>query len=158
MGLRVGETAPAFSARSDDGRAVELSALRGRWVVLFFYPKAGSMGCALEAGRFESSLPEFERLNATVIGVSTDTEASQAKFRQKCSLSFPLLPDGDRQIAAAYGVMGGLMKVFGRSSRQTFLIDPAGNIVHHWSRVNPLRHATDVLAELERIQQRHNAG
>ena len=80
--------------RSDDGRLMDLTQLRGRWVVLYFYPRAGTPGCSVEAQRFEAALPEFGRLGAEVIGVSTDTEASQARFRDRCSLSFPLLPDG----------------------------------------------------------------
>lgn len=153
MTARVGEFAPAFSATSDDGRRVDLAALRGRWVVLYFYPKASSYGCSIEAQRFEAALPEFERHGASVIGVSTDTEAAQAKFREKCSLSFALLPDGDKSIARAYGVMGGLTGLLGVADRQTFLIDPQGRVAHHWRKVNFARHAAEVLEELTRRQQ-----
>jgi peroxiredoxin Q/BCP len=152
MTLKVGDTAPDFSTTSDDGRTVSLSALRGRWVVLFFYPRAGSAGCSIEAQRFEGALPEFERLGATVIGVSSDTEAAQAKFRLTCRLSYPLLPDGDRSLCRAYGVAGGLPSLFGMTARATYLIDPEGRIAWRLRQPNPLTHASSVLTELERLQ------
>jgi len=141
--------APAFSALSDNGEHVSLEGLRGFWAVLYFYPRAGTPGCSIEAQRFEASLPEFSRLNARVIGVSTDTEAAQAKMREKCSLSFPLLPDSKKEIARAYGVMGGLTGLFGVADRQTFLIDPQGKVAFHWKKVNPMNPAKDVLDKLE---------
>ncbi|KEF35251.1 MULTISPECIES: peroxiredoxin [Deinococcus] len=148
MALRAQQPAPDFDTRSDDGQPVRLADLRGRWVVLYFYPRAGTPGCSVEAQRFEAALPEFERLGAVVIGVSTDTEARQAKFRESCGLSFPLIPDSDRSLARAYGVMGGVGGLLGVAARQTFLIDPQGRIAHHWRTVNPVSHAADVLRYL----------
>lgn len=148
MSPRVGQPAPDFDTRSDDGQPVRLADLRGRWVVLYFYPRANTPGCSVEAQRFEAALPEFERLNAAVIGVSTDTEARQAKFRESCGLSFPLIPDGDRALCRAYGVMGGLGGLMGLAGRQTFLIDPEGKVAHHWRTVNPASHAADVVRYL----------
>ena len=145
MTPRVGDPAPDFDTRSDDGRPLHLSDLRGRWVVLYFYPRASTPGCSIEAQRFEAALPEFGRLNATVIGVSTDTEARQARFRDSCHLTFPMIPDGDRKLARAYGVMGGLGGLLGMAARQTFLIDPQGQVAWHWPTVNPANHAADVL-------------
>lgn len=149
MSSRVGQPAPEFEARSDDGRPVRLADLRGKWVVLYFYPRANTPGCSLEARRFEQALPEFERLGATVVGVSTDTEARQANFRDACDLSFPLIPDGDRALSRAYGVLGGLGGLLGMAARQTFLIDPNGNVAHHWPSVNPQTHAEEVLRRLQ---------
>ncbi|MEF2277952.1 peroxiredoxin [Deinococcus sp. YIM 134068] len=149
MSPQLGQMAPDFDRRSDDGRSVRLADLRGRWVVLYFYPRANTPGCSIEAQRFEAALPEFERLNATVVGVSTDTEARQANFRDTCGLSFPLLPDGDRTLSRAYGVMGGLGGLLGLASRETFLIDPEGRVAHHWRGVNPATHTADVLRHLE---------
>ncbi|WP_019586807.1 peroxiredoxin [Deinococcus apachensis] len=149
MSPRVGQPAPEFDARSDDGRPIRLADLRGRWVVLYFYPRANTPGCSIEAQRFEAALPEFERLGATVIGVSTDTEARQANFRDFCGLSFPLIPDGDRTLSRTYGVMGGLGGLLGIAARQTFLIDPTGKVAHHWSSVNPQTHAAEVLRWLQ---------
>jgi len=150
MNIRVGVPAPDFTATSDDGRCVHLAALRGSWVVLFFYPKADSPGCTLEARAFQRALPEFEALGVHVIGVSTDTEATQAKLRHACGLSFPLVPDGERRVGRAYDVHRGVMSVFGRVNRETFLIDPSGLIAHHWKRVRPGAHARDVLHEVRR--------
>jgi peroxiredoxin Q/BCP len=146
----VHKPAPEFTRRSDDGRAVSLSALRGQWVVLYFYPRASSAGCSLEARRFEAALPEFERLNAAVVGVSTDTEAHQAHFRDTCGLTHPLIPDGDRELCRAYGVIGGLGGLLGLASRATFLIDPQGLLVFEHRSGNPASHASVMLRELER--------
>lgn len=153
MTLLTGQPAPAFSGRSDNGQEISLEALRGKWVVLYFYPRASTPGCSIEAQQFEVALPEFERLGATVVGVSTDTEARQARFRDQCGLHFPLLPDSDKTIAKAYGVLGGLGGLLGIAARQTFLIDPQGQLAYHWKQVNPMRHAAEVLVELENQQQ-----
>lgn len=152
MTLATGQPAPTFTARSDDGQEISLAALRGRWVVLYFYPRASTPGCSLEARQFEASLPEFEQRGAMVIGVSTDTEARQARFRDQCGLNFPLLPDSEKAIARAYGVLGGLGGLLGIAARQTFLIDPQGNLAYHWKQVNPTSHAAQVLGKLEQLQ------
>lgn len=144
------QPAPEFTRRSDDGRTVSLSALRGQWVILYFYPRASSPGCSIEARRFEAALPEFERLNAAVIGISTDTEAHQAHFRDTCGLSHPLIPDGDKELCRAYGVFGGLGGLLNMASRATFLIDPEGVLVHEHRSGNPTAHASVMLQELER--------
>ncbi|ANE43140.1 peroxiredoxin [Deinococcus puniceus] len=141
--------APEFSARSDDGRTLRLSELRGKWVILFFYPRAGSPGCSIEARRFEAKVADFDALNAQLIGVSLDTEARQAKFRDSCGLSYPLIPDGDRTLSKAYGVIGGLGGLLGMAARETFLIAPDGTLARHWRTVNPANHASDVLKDLQ---------
>ena len=151
MTPRVGQPAPPFRARSDDGRLIDLAELRGRWVVLYFYPRAGTPGCSVEAQRFEEALPEFGRLGAEVIGVSTDTEAQQARFRDRCGLSFPLLPDGDRAVAEAYGVWVE-KSMYGRKfmgvQRATFVVDPDGRVAHVIPKVKPATHDDEVLAAL----------
>ncbi|GGL66733.1 peroxiredoxin [Deinococcus aerolatus] len=146
----VHQAAPEFTRRSDDGRTVRLSALRGQWVVLYFFPRAGSADCSIEARRFETALPEFERLNAVVIGVSADTEAHQARFRDTCGLTHPLIPDGDRVLCRAYGVVRGLGGLLGLTARVTFLIDPQGRLAHQHRNANPAGHASAMLQELER--------
>ncbi|GEM45139.1 peroxiredoxin [Deinococcus cellulosilyticus] len=151
MALHVGDPAPPFSATSDQGQTLDLEALRGKWVLLFFYPKAGSRGCSVEARGFETLLPDFERLNTQVIGISTDTEAHQAKFRQGCTLHFPLIPDSDKKICTKYGVLGLLSVLTGQADRQTFLIDPEGKVARHWRFVNPFSHASEVLEQLQRL-------
>lgn len=150
--MNISEPVPNFSATSDNGEIISLEKLRGEWVILYFYPKDSSLGCSIEAQRFEQSLPEFVKRNAQVIGVSTGSSASQTKFREKCNLTFPLLPDTDKSIAKAYGVINGFMALLGNADRQTFLIDPNGKLAHHWKFVNPLSHATEVLQVLEKQQ------
>ena len=116
------------------------------------------MGCSVEAQRFEAALPEFERLGADVIGVSTDTEARQASFRDTCTLSYPLLPDSDRSVCRAYGVMGGLSGLLGMAARETFLIDPQGQVAGHYRSANPGAHASAALSDLERLQNQPTTG
>ena len=151
MALHVGDPAPPFTAISDQGQTLDLQHLRGSWVVIFFYPRAGSQGCSVEARGFESNLLDFQKLIATVIGVSTDTEAHQAKFRQSCTLHFPLIPDSDKKICSKYGVLGLLSVLTGQADRQTFLINPEGKIAWHWRFVNPFTHASEVLEQLQRL-------
>ena len=154
MRIRIGEAVPDFAARSDDGQQLSLSGLGGQWAVLYFYPRAGTPGCSIEAQRFEQALPELRRRNAQVIGVSTDTEARQAKFREKCDLSFPLIPDGDKVIGRAYGVLGGVSGLLNLAQRQSFLIDPHGRLAWHWKVSNPGTHAGEVLAKLDELSSK----
>ena len=154
MSLRIGDPAPAFQARSDDGKLVNLEALAGQWAVLYFFPKTSSPGCSVEARLFQQLLPDFERHNARVIGVSTDTEARQALFRETCQLSFPLLPDGNRTVTRAFGVMGGVTRLLGLARRQTFLLDPQGRVAYRWHSVRPATHAAEVLTTLQALQAR----
>ncbi|GHF28498.1 peroxiredoxin Q/BCP [Deinococcus metalli] len=148
MSPRPGAPAPLFEKRSVDGELIRLSDLRGRHVVLVFYPRAGSAGCSIEAQRFETALPEFERLGAVVIGVSTDTEARQARFRDTCHLTFPLLPDSDRSVCHAYGVLGVIGGLLNMAARETVLIDPQGVIAARWRNPNPAAHVPAVLRAL----------
>ncbi|TSA82999.1 peroxiredoxin [Deinococcus detaillensis] len=156
MSLRSGQAAPLFEARSDDGRRVALRELRGEWVALFFFSGALTPAGRLEAQQFEAAQRDFQQLGAQVIGVSSDTEASQALLRQTCQLSFPLLPDAQRRIGKAYGMLGGALGLLGFNQRRTFLIDPAGRVAYVWRGVKPNRHAAEVLRELG--QQQGQAG
>lgn len=151
--LRPGQTAPLFEARSDEGQLLSLLALRGQWVVLYFFPRAMTPACTLEAAGFETLLGDFRRRSAQVIGVSSDTEARQALFRETCRLSFALLPDSEKRVCRAYGVLGGLGGWLGLSQRCTYLIDPAGLVVQVWSGMKPGQHAAEVLRELSLRQQ-----
>ncbi len=152
MSLQIGQAAPLFEARSDDGRVIRLQDYLGQWVILFFYPRASSAGCSIEAQAFETNLPEFKQLGATVIGISTDTEASQAKFRHSCDLSYPLIPDSDKAISRAYEVMGGLGGLLGLTSRTTYLIAPDGTVYSKFGHLNPKAHIAHALAQLKQAE------
>jgi peroxiredoxin Q/BCP len=148
--VEAGSPAPDFTLPSDDGGDVSLSELRGRKVVLYFYPKDDTPGCTTQACDFRDSLPRFEGVDAVVLGVSADSVESHAKFRAKHQLNFPLLADVDHEVLDAYGVWKE-KNLYGRKSmgieRSTFLIDEEGNVARVWRRVKAQGHA-EVLAEL----------
>ena len=148
---RTGDPAPAFELESDGGDTVHLGALRGMWVVLYFYPKDDTSGCTTEACGFRDRLPSFDRRDVVVLGVSPDDVASHNKFREKYNLNFPLLSDPDHAVAEAYGAWGP-KKLYGREYegilRTTFIIDPAGRIARVYKKVRPAEHAAELLAEL----------
>ena len=145
-----GSTAPDFTLSSDEGEDVTLSALQGRKVVLYFYPKDDTPGCTAQACDFRDAQPRFEGIDAVVLGVSPDSVASHAKFREKFDLNFPLLADVDHEVCEAYGVWKE-KKLYGRTfmgvERSTFLIDEEGVIEEVWRKVKPRGH-TEMLAEL----------
>jgi peroxiredoxin Q/BCP len=148
--VEAGSPAPDFTLPSDDGGGVSLSELRGRKVVLYFYPKDDTPGCTTQACDFRDSLPRFEGVDAVVLGVSADSVESHAKFRAKHRLNFPLLADVDHEVSEAYGVWKE-KNLYGRKSmgieRSTFLIDEGGNVARVWRKVKAQGH-TEVLAEL----------
>lgn len=145
----VGDTAPDFTLPSDTDGDVTLSSLRGRRVVLYFYPKDNTSGCTLQACDLRDSLPSFDAADAVVLGVSPDSVASHARFREKHGLNFLLLADEDHAVADAYGVWK-QKSMYGRKymgiERSTFLIDPVGKISHVWRKVGAKEHA-DLVAE-----------
>jgi thioredoxin-dependent peroxiredoxin len=146
-----GDEAPDFTLRSDAGDDVTLSSLRGRPVVLYFYPKDDTPGCTTQACGIRDAYGEFERADAVVLGVSPDDERSHAKFREKYRLPFRLLADTDHEVAEAYGVWGE-KSYMGRTyfgvSRSTFVIDESGKVKKVFPKVKPGEHADDVLAAL----------
>ena len=145
-----GSPAPDFTLPSDDGGDVTLSELRGRKVVLYFYPRDDTPGCTVQACDFRDALPRFEGVDAQVLGVSADTLDSHAKFRSKFDLNFPLLADVDHTVAEAYGVWKE-KNLYGRRSmgieRSTFLVDEEGVVQEAWRKVKPKGHM-EMLAEL----------
>ena len=146
--LKVGDKAPEFSARDAEGRTIGLKDLRGKKVVLYFYPKDDTPGCTKEACAFRNSFAKFKRRGIEVVGVSLDTEASHKKFSQKYDLPFRLLADSNRAISEAYGTYGE-KKFMGRTymgnHRMTFLIDENAKIKKIFSKVKPEDHAEEVL-------------
>ncbi|MFN4181958.1 MAG: peroxiredoxin, partial [bacterium] len=147
-GLKPGDKAPDFSLKDAEGRKISLKDFRGKWVVLYFYPKDNTSGCTREARDFTLGLPEFAHYNAVVIGVSPDSPESHKRFQQKHSLQVILLSDENREVLVNYGVWR-LKKQYGREfygvERSTFLINPQGKIVRIWKQVRVDGHKDDVL-------------
>ena len=138
--LKEGDPAPAFSATGDDGKEYSLAALKGKVVVLYFYPKDDTPGCTVEAKEFRDSRDQFATRDAVVLGVSTDDAESHAAFRKKHQLNFPLLVSGDA-IAKAYGVPVTL----GFAKRQTFVIGKDGKLKKIFRSVTPKGHSAEIL-------------
>jgi len=141
--LKIGDPAPTFSGRDQDGNTVTLDSLRGRRVILYFYPKDNTPGCTAEACSLRDGKRELERMGFTILGVSPDSEKSHQGFIAKHSLTFPLLADTDHAIATAYGVWGE-KKYMGRTYmgilRTTFVIDSSGKIEKIFDKVDTARH------------------
>ena len=148
---QAGDPAPDFSLPADDGRTVKLSDLRGKKVVLYFYPKDDTPGCTKEACGFRDNLARATTKGAVVLGVSRDTTASHGTFRTKYDLNFPLLSDENGRVTEAYGVWKE-KNLYGRTSmgivRTTFLIDEKGRIARVWPKVKVDGHVDEVLAAL----------
>jgi peroxiredoxin Q/BCP len=146
-----GKPAPDFELDTDTGETVKLSDLRGKQVVLYFYPKDDTPGCTTQACGIRDTYGEFERAGAVVLGISPDDSASHEKFKQKYSLPFTLLADDDHKVAEEYGVWGE-KKYMGRTymgvDRSTFVIDEDGNVKKVMHKVKPDTHADDVLEVL----------
>ncbi len=142
-----GQPAPTFNLPSQDGTPVSLDSLKGKWVVLYFYPKDMTQGCTIEAHKFQDDLPKYDAANAVILGVSVDTVDSHKQFCAKDSLTFHLLSDADHKVVESYGSLanwnGNAM-----AQRNTFLIDPQGKIVKVWTKVDPSHSSSDVLAAL----------
>ncbi len=143
--IEEGKPAPDFELESDSGETVKLSDLRGKPVVLYFYPKDDTPGCTRQACGIRDAWGEFERAGAEVYGISADTAASHEKFKAKYSLPFPLLADPEHTLGEAYGVAQEGKNSYQRS---TFVIDADGNVAKIMRRVNPDQHADQVLEAL----------
>src|SRR5437868_14843600 len=152
--LAVGKKAPAFALESSDGGKVKLADLSGKVVVLYFYPRANTPGCTLEAQDFRDALPALDKLGAAVLGVSKDSIASHCKFRDKYELSFPLLSDPDGKVLEAYGAWGDKV-LYGKKMkgiiRSTVLIDKAGKIAKVWPKVSVKGHVDEVVAAIKSL-------
>ena len=149
--LSPGDPAPDFTAETDGGGAIQLSELRGRKVVLYFYPRDNTAGCTLEACEFRDTLQGFAAKNAVVLGVSADSVKSHDRFKAKHDLTFPLISDADHKIAEAYGTWRE-KSLYGRTYmgvvRSTFVIDEQGKVVAVYDKVKPRGHAQALLAKL----------
>jgi peroxiredoxin Q/BCP len=152
--LAIGRSAPAFTLPDQDGRSVALSDLRGRWVVLYFYPRDDTPGCTVEACEFTAQLPDFRDLDAEVFGCSADSAASHTKFISRHRLGITLLTDAGRKVMKAYGAYGKKM-LYGKQVegviRSTVLVAPDGKVAHHWATVRAAGHAAQVRAKLAEL-------
>jgi peroxiredoxin Q/BCP len=148
----VGAVAPAFKLTTNEGKQVSLSDFKGKWVVLYFYPKDFTSGCTLEAHNFQRDLAKYDAANAVILGVSVDTAESHKNFCAKEGLNFKLLSDSDAKVSQQYG---STMEYNGAtySARNTFIIDPQGKVAKVFEKVNPGGHSEEVLAALASLQK-----
>ena len=148
----VGSAAPDFTLRTDEGKTASLKDFRGKWVVLYFYPKDFTSGCTIQAQNFQRDLAKYQAKNAAIVGVSVDSAESHKEFCTKEGLKYRLLSDPDGKISAAYN---SVMEYNGNrlSARNTFLIDPKGNLVRVFAKVKPMGHSEEVLAALDELQK-----
>ena len=147
-----GSNAPEFTLTSQEGTPVSLKDYRGKWVVLYFYPKDQTTGCTIEAHKFQVDQPKYAERDAVVLGVSVDSVDSHKAFCAKEGLNFKLLADTEHKVTDSYGSLTnlGLVKF---AARHTFIIDPSGKIAKAYSSVNPLKHSQEVLTDLDELQK-----
>lgn len=153
--LDEGDKAIEFDLPSDDGQKIKLSKLKGKAVVVFFYPKDDTSGCTAESKDFSALMPEFDKLGVAVIGISPDSTASKVKFRKKHELTVRLAADEDKKTLGDYGVWVE-KSMYGRKymgvERSTFLIDKAGKVAKVWRKVKVPGHAAEVLAAAKALK------
>jgi peroxiredoxin Q/BCP len=148
----VGDPAPDFKLSTDEGKTASLADFRGKWVVLYFYPKDFTSGCTLQAQNFQRDIEKYQKVNAVIVGVSVDTAESHKNFCAKEGLNFRLLSDSDAKVSEQYG---SVMEYNGMklSARNTFIIDPQGKIAKVFLKVNPKVHSDEVLSALAELQK-----
>ena len=151
--ISTGSVAPDFTLPSQDTAAVSLSEYKGKWVVLYFYPKDKTQGCTIEAHNFQRDLEKYKAMNAVVLGVSLDTAESHKSFCTKESLTFKLLADPDHKVVDAYGVTVKNMGVMKFAERDTVLIDPSGKVAKTWASVDPNTHSETVLTTISEMKK-----
>jgi thioredoxin-dependent peroxiredoxin len=149
----VGKPAPDFTLKNDEGKDINLKDYRGKWVVLYFYPKDFTSGCTIEARNFQRDLAQYEKAGAVILGVSVDSAESHKNFCAKEGLNFKLLADTEVTVSAAYG---SVMEYNGNklSARNTFIIDPQGKIAKVFPAVKVAKHSEEVLAALADLQKK----
>jgi peroxiredoxin Q/BCP len=149
----VGMMAPAFRLQDQAGTWHNSSDYRGKWLVLYFYPKDDTPGCTTQACEFRDNLFAFNKLDAVVVGVSVDDVASHKEFAEEHSLPFTLLADSTKETAQAYGVLRSVLGLMEIASRETFIIDPEGRVAKHYAAVDPKGHSQAVLKDLRALEQ-----
>ena len=149
---QVGQQAPGFTLPSQDGTQISLDSFKGKWVVLYFYPKDMTSGCTLEAHNFQRDQAKYDKMNAVILGVSVDTPDSHKQFCTKEGLNFRLLADTKKEVSKSYDSLINL-GVAKLSSRHTFLIDPQGIVKKVWLNVDVQKHSREILAALDGFQK-----
>ncbi|AQU81152.1 MULTISPECIES: peroxiredoxin [unclassified Halomonas] len=158
MSLELGQPIPDFTASATSDTTFTLSALRGKQVVVYFYPKASTPGCTTEGGDFRDRKAQFDAANTVIIGVSRDGIRAQENFKAKQDFNFELISDKDESVCQLFGVIK-LKKMYGKEhlgvERSTFLIDSEGNLAHAWRGVKVPGHVDEVLATAQALHTRH---
>jgi peroxiredoxin Q/BCP len=150
--LKIGDDAPTFSLPGGEGKQVNLIDYKGKWVVLYFYPKDDTPGCTREACQFRDDFKILEALGAKVIGVSVDDSFSHKKFAEKYNLPFPLLSDASGEVADRYGALNNFL-VIKLAKRYTYLINPQGKIAKIYLSVDTSRHSQEIIEDLKRLKE-----
>ncbi len=153
--LEEGTIAPNFTLNDQNENAISLNSFKGKWVVLYFYPKDMTSGCTTEACNFQESLPQLQKIEAVVLGVSKDSVKRHKKFAEKYNLQFHLLSDAESNVCETYGVWQ-KKRLYGREymgiNRSTFIIDPNGKIVKVYPKVKVKTHHEEVIADLKELK------
>jgi peroxiredoxin Q/BCP len=149
----VGDSAPTFKLQDQNGDWHTLEDYKGKYVVLFFYPKDGTPGCTTEACNFRDNIFAFDDLDTQILGISLDDVDSHKEFSEKYSLPYPILADMEKESAVDYGVLGKFMMMT-ITKRESFIIDPDGVIVKHYRNVDPDKHTDEVIEELKSLQKK----
>ncbi|MGC8776205.1 MAG: thioredoxin-dependent thiol peroxidase [Minisyncoccia bacterium] len=156
INLKLNQKAPDFKLKDQDGKNHKLSDYRGKWVLIYFYPKDDTPGCTKEACAIRDNFPDFKKLNIVVLGISVDSVESHKKFVKKYNLPFILLSDDKKEVVKKYGVWAKkkfMGKVYEGTLRTSFLIDPFGKIFKIYKNVKPEFHAEEVLNDLKNINE-----
>jgi peroxiredoxin Q/BCP len=148
----VGSPAPAFRLQDQTGAWHELNDYRGKWLVLYFYPKDDTPGCTTQACEFRDNIFAFNKLGAVILGISVDDVASHKQFAEEHGLPFTLLADSTKETAKSYGVLRSALGLMEIASRETFIIEPQGRIAKHYASVDPKGHSQMVLADLKVLE------
>jgi peroxiredoxin Q/BCP len=149
----VGSNAPDFTLKSQENKTVNLHDFKGKWVVLYFYPKDMTPGCTIEAHNFQADQAKYDKINAAIVGVSVDPVDSHVEFCTKENISFKLLSDVDKKVVNMYGSVQTLGKLGEVAARNTFILDPKGTVRKVFLKVDPNPHSKEVLAALDELQK-----
>jgi len=155
---KVGDMAPSFRLQDQHGKWHSLEDYRGKWIVMYFYPKDATPGCTTEACDLRDNIFAFRDLGAVILGISVDDVASHKSFAEEHGLPFAILADSDKKVTTRYGVLTKFLGMMELARRDTFIIDPQGRIAKHYMKVDPGNHSAMVLADLKQLVGEQPAG